>query len=242
MKKNGYTLAEVLVCVAIVSIVAALTLPALVGNSRDKANGARVARTVELFQNGIVQIMDQAQRRSEDGNAFANINAIQIKDIFENAPEGFNDDDYIISGNNLLDVSKGYFGIEDYDDYVIQNIKDYEGNDVSENFLSNTHAYRFSKTVPVVIFQEVGDIADPDNNDAIITRVLIDANGNERPNQLGKDVFLFGLANNGLLKPAGSKDYNDFDDSVEVNACEEEPGDGLACAARLMADGWQIKY
>lgn len=241
-KRCGYTLAEVLTVLLIIGVIAAMTVPGLVNNSNDKANGTRVARAVELFQNGVVNIMTQAQEKSEDGNAFANISAIQIKDVFENAPDGLSKDDYIVSGNNLLEASQGYFGIENYDDYAIQNIKDYEGNDVNENFLTNTHAYKFSKAVPVVIFQDVGEISNPNDNDAVVTRVLIDANGNDRPNRLGRDVFLFGLSNSGTLIPAGTQAYNDFDDSVEIDDCKDEPNDGSACAARLMADGWQIKY
>ena len=83
---------------------------------------------------------------------------------------------------------------------------------------------------------------DNADRDTIVARVIIDANGVAAPNRFGEDVFLFGLTNNGTLIPAGSKQYNDFDDNVAVDACADTAGDGLACAARVMADKWEIKY
>ena len=77
----------------------------------------------------------------------------------------------------------------------------------------------------------------------IIAKVIIDANGAEQPNKFGEDVFLFGLTNRGVLIPAGSEKYHDFDNTVATGACSGDGvGDGTACAARVMADKWEIKY
>ena len=96
----------------------------------------------------------------------------------------------------------------------------------------------------VVMFQNVtnNDIVNADN-DTIISKVLIDANGVAGPNRFGKDVFLFGLTNAGTLIPAGSEQYNDFDNTIATGACSgASVGDGTACAARVMADKWEVKY
>lgn len=46
MKKQGFTLAEVLITLGIVGVVAALTAPALVMSSRNEANAARLSTVV----------------------------------------------------------------------------------------------------------------------------------------------------------------------------------------------------
>lgn len=62
---------------------------------------------------------------------------------------------------------------------------------------------------------------------------IIDANGAQnKPNMYGKDVFKFELLNNGKVKPFGNAD----------NCKTGAVGNGTACAARVVADGWKIKY
>ena len=51
MKKQGFTLAEVLITLGIVGVVAALTAPALVMSSRNEANAARLSTVVSNMEN-----------------------------------------------------------------------------------------------------------------------------------------------------------------------------------------------
>ena len=233
--KKGYTLAEVLICIAIVGVVAALTLPKLVNKTNKSTLGATLARTVELTQTGMTNIIQEANRNSEDGNAVVGLSAIQKKDI------GLDGEDYIMDDDNYGSLLRGFFDSEDFDDYATANIKDYTGADINEAISADLNAFKFKKLNSAVIFQKAQNLDNADR-DTIIARVIIDANGVGAPNSFGEDVFLFGLTNNGTLIPAGSKQYNDFDDNVAVDACADTAGDGLACAARVMADKWEIKY
>lgn len=233
--KKGYTLAEVLICIAIVGVVAALTLPKLVNKTNKSTLGATLARTVELTQTGMTNIIQEANRNSEDGNAVVGLSAIQKKDI------GLDGEDYIMDDDNYGSLLRGFFDSEDFDDYATANIKDYTGADINEAISADLNVFRFKKLNSAVIFQKAQNLDNADR-DTIVARVIIDANGVAAPNRFGEDVFLFGLTNNGTLIPAGSKQYNDFDDNVAVDACADTAGDGLACAARVMADKWEIKY
>ena len=51
--KKGFTLAEVLITLAIIGIVAAMVLPALFSNGKNAANSIALARAVELLQDGV---------------------------------------------------------------------------------------------------------------------------------------------------------------------------------------------
>ena len=242
---KGYTLAEVLVCVAIVGICAALVAPALFNNTRSAVNINSVARAVELVQNGMVNIMQTAQNNSDDDAAPANLASIQLSDLFEDGG-----DDYITDDDNLFSETMAYMNIERAEDYNINNIIDYSGDEIGGEAFADMLAYRFKKNNAYIIVQSttqdgIADAADDD----VITRILIDANGPAAPNQIGRDVFLFGLANNGQMVPAGSEAYNNnlFAEELplytdEDNGCMENITDGLPCAARIMADGWAMNY
>ena len=233
--KKGYTLAEVLICIAIVGVVAALTLPKLVNKTNKSTLGATLARTVELTQIGMTNIIQEANRNSEDGNAVVGLSAIQKKDI------GLDGEDYIMDDDNYGSLLRGFFDSEDFDDYTIVNIKDYTGADINEAISADLNAFRFKKLNSAVIFQKAQNLDNADR-DTIVARVIIDANGVAAPNRFGEDVFLFGLTNSGTLIPAGSRQYFDFDNNVAVDACADTAGNGLACAARVMADKWELKY
>jgi prepilin-type N-terminal cleavage/methylation domain-containing protein len=57
MKKNGFTLAEVLITLGIIGVVAALTAPALVKNSGQAKIGPALAKFVNTFETGCEQMM-----------------------------------------------------------------------------------------------------------------------------------------------------------------------------------------
>ena len=81
--------------------------------------------------------------------------------------------------------------------------------------------------------------------------VTIDINGFKKPNQLGKDFFVFSIISPDGLVPYGYKDggisgmsYNTFDrnklkSSVDY-ACNARHK-GIWCSALIMTDGWEIK-
>lgn len=236
--KKGYTLAEVLICIAIVGVVAALTLPQLVNKTNKSTLGATLARTVELTQTGMTNIIQEANRNSEDGNAVVGLSAIQKKDI---GLEGDDGNAYIMDDDNYGSLLRGYFDIDEFEGYAPANIKDYTGADINEAISADLNAFRFKKLNSAVIFQKAQNLDNADR-DTIVARVIIDANGVAAPNRFGEDVFLFGLTNSGTLIPAGSRQYFDFDNNVAVDACADAVGNGLACAARVMADKWEIKY
>lgn len=60
---------------------------------------------------------------------------------------------------------------------------------------------------------------------------IIDVNGNAYPNQMGRDIFAFVLKGNEIV-PGG------LDNTYNCN----KAASGLTCAARVINDGWKITY
>lgn len=237
INKQGYTLAEVLVTIGVIGVIAAFTIPSLVQNTGNRTLGSSLARGFELVQQGFENIKIEAEKNANEADTFDNLAGIRREDL------GLSGTAYITDDNTFYNETKAFLGTTD-SDYAIADIKDYNGNNPGNNFTTGYTAYQLNKTKIVVMFQNavIGDITNADSDD-IISKVLIDANGNDKPNRLGRDVFLFGLTNSGTLIPAGTQQYHDFDNTVTVGGCNgDDAGNGTACAARVMADKWEIKY
>ena len=233
INKKGFTLAEVLITLGVIGLVAALTLPSMYNNYQKALIGKTLARSVELVEQGMLNIRQEAQLNSETGDTFETLSSIKKSDL------GLSGSSYITDSNAFYNSTKSFLGIEN-SDYDVTNISAFAGN-LDTNLKSLYTAYKFNKLNAIVAFQiKTGTTT---SNDSIISRVIIDANGAAKPNTFGKDVFIFGLTNSGTLIPAGTQKYADFDSKIPADGCSgSSVGNGTACAARVMADKWEIKY
>ena len=233
INKKGFTLAEVLITLGVIGLVAALTLPSMYNNYQKALIGKTLARSVELVEQGMLNIRQEAQLNNETGDTFETLSSIKKSDL------GLSGSSYITDSNAFYNSTKSFLGIEN-SDYDVTNISAFAGN-LDTNIKSLYTAYKFNKLNAIVAFQN--KTGTTTNNDSIISRVIIDANGAAKPNTFGKDVFIFGLTNSGTLIPAGTQKYADFDSKIPADGCSgSSVGNGTACAARVMADKWEIKY
>ena len=233
INKKGFTLAEVLITLGVIGLVAALTLPSMYNNYQKALIGKTLARSVELVEQGMLNIRQEAQLNSETGDTFETLSSIKKSDL------GLSGSSYITDSNAFYNSTKSFLGTEN-SDYDVTNISAFAGN-LDTNLKSLYTAYKFNKLNAIVAFQN--KTGTTTSNDSIISRVIIDANGASKPNTFGKDVFIFGLTNSGTLIPAGTQKYADFDSKIPADGCSgSSVGNGTACAARVMADKWEIKY
>ena len=65
--------------------------------------------------------------------------------------------------------------------------------------INNAHVYKFKKTNQNIIVENFPNIPNDVSEDAILTRIFIDANGANGDNTLDDDVFVYGLGNNGNI-------------------------------------------
>ena len=82
-----------------------------------------------------------------------------------------------------------------------------------------------------------------------VAEVLLDVNGDKRPNTIGKDIYSLFLGEDGVLYPNGSEAVNKYDSETyplwdsELGCQGKNPTtNGLACAARVVEEGFKINY
>lgn len=259
MKKNklfiqGYTLAETLITLAVIGVIAAAVVPQTFEKVASKKISQNLLKTYELVQNGMKNVMASAAQNNMEAD-FTTLDGILISDILGN--NALNANKHLIfddNGNALFTRTSFATGAQsaDVEDY---NVITYQDNPISEIYqdFNAWNKYQFKNNNKSIII--VQPISENDVNNyggifeqgTVLTRLFIDANGTDVPNKLGKDVFMFGLANNGQLIPAGSYAYNKnvySEDISEVDMTQQplDLEDGRGCAAVVMAKGWEIKY
>ena len=248
--KSGFTLAEALIVVGILGIIAAVTVPVASIRFQQHVLGNQLAKAVEQIEIGFANIFEQANSNTPDGSAFTSLLPITRRDIF--GANVANGGDSITTNNNLLVITGGLFGVrsisqDDNEEYVA-NIRE---NGAAPYSIDNSWTIygndklSFYLMIPSNGIQRIGD---NNINDIIIDTAIIDVNGKERPNSVGKDIFLFGISESGKLIPAGTQTFNDkvvndLQVPLESVACTDaNMNNYLSCTARVVRENYEITY
>ena len=83
--------------------------------------------------------------------------------------------------------------------------------------------------------------------------LIMDVNGVQSPNVIGRDIYRFIVGDDGVLYPQGGadeaknsapSDYREimWDGNDYQSTCNTQSSEGWGCAARIMEEGWQRKY
>lgn len=240
---KAFTLAEVLVTLAIIGVVAALTIPTLMSSIENAGTASRVKKANSMLNQAIKMYMvdndcigDLAACGGFSGGADGSgngqaWNAIKpyfkiIKDCGTKTGQGcFSTGTYykLLNGNNYmyldhLDRGKGI--LSDGFSILIEN---------RDNCSAD-----FSSTGQTALKQTCANI-------------FIDTNAIKGPNKIGRDVFSFRVTKSGVVYPSGSLDDSEYSSS-EVPKCDPaatghslSAGGGHGCAARIIREG-KVNY
>ena len=218
----GFTLAEVLITLGIIGVVAAMTMPSLIANYQKKETVTRLKKAYSIVQ--------QAIRLSELDNEEA-----QYWDTSLSGEAFFNK--YF---DKYFNYTNMYNSQELWDVAPRKNLNggDYGGTTYKR---SDTRSFHLMLNDGVLI------TLNPASEGCIW--VGIDTNGLSKPNQIGKDTFLFIFSSQYGLQHLGGKGTNDewtygeYDrDKIKGTssyACNKAKT-GYWCAALIMNDGWEM--
>ena len=218
--KFGFTLAEVLITLGIIGVVAAITIPNLIANYQKRSAitnlkhiHAQLTQAIKLseYENGPVESWDIY--RPGDFNA-SNTYAAYSKAVLE----------YI---QPYLKVSRIGYVYDGKELYTIHNMKGEKfGAVISRHYLetmtgaiiSVNHVNWYN---PYIFFQ-------------------VDYNGKSGPNIYGKDVFFFHLAKSGNLD-AYNWANKSREEILKSNCCKTCTDPNRECLAVIMKDNWEIR-
>lgn len=220
-RKLAFTLAEVLITLGIIGIVAAITIPQLINNYKAKRLRTQFLKSYSTIQQAFKEM--EADDVSTDPTTY---NTLEYYKTFMNylqAPMdcGIGDNKYLPCVYMRDSSSK------DYKPY-----KTYNG-----------------KTNASMILFDDGQIALQDGtlllfeNYAPRMRVFVsvDLNGyNNKPNRWGYDLFTFQLVDN-QLKTMGDTGTTYTDLSTYCNVNSQDEYNGIACAKKALSDSEYFK-
>jgi len=214
MKNSAFTLVELLLALSIVGIIAALTVPGIIGDTISKTSSATLKATVEQTSNALRQAMlDQNVRDIADlefvnNGTDAENNLAFFKKRFEvskqcgaNRGDCFADDYLNSNGQSISDVN--HF---EYDSFVT---------------LTNGASVALHRTSDA-------------NNEAYL---LVDVNGKKVPNVSGEDLFTFLINQDGTIgETVSSSDIAD----VRSKCLRNREDSTRFCSQLVMAKDWNI--
>lgn len=217
---KGFTLAEVLITLGIIGVVVALTLPALINEYKKQEYVARLQKGISILNNGYRLMM---------------------------ADEEVNDFDQLeLQKCNPTVVSSDFSCISPYFKKYFNIVADNASN--SDDFYPYTEVITLKKSngaaVGVLCIKQYYSFITGDGilfapfSFAGVGDAVIDVNGNRKPNQVGRDIFVL-ENNNGTFVPKGSKTW---DDASNNDYCDTKSGLGYGCGARIVAKGWKMDY
>ena len=245
-KNGGFTLAEVLITLGIIGVVAAMTIPTLIKNYQKTVWVNQLKKSVSTLEQGFQKML-----ADEGVDSFKDTELGLLCKSLPYYASG-DDDGELTEHTNIL---KKYFKI------INANDKTTEGDNKTFGSEYNGTAYKllygereYSGDGAIKLYMNDGTVFGFrlffDN--ANYRYIDIDVNGDEKkPNQWGRDSFKFILTDNMRLIPVGSKNYDkmfenngnkywknsDYYCSVNGNYSS---GDG--CAARIIENGWKMDY
>ena len=267
-KKSAFTLAEVLITLGVIGVVAAMTLPTLIHNYQKTVYVNQLKKSYSILEQAFQKMLaDDGVQKLSDTHVWTNMTRTC------NYYDGF-------GGVSFLDDRcKGF--LDDLSKYVkIIGVEKYNENMFE---LGNKSTYNIApvatpNTLPIVLadgtmiffyVQNTPTTTTPQSYNAIKSlggnmysqagRIHIDVNGRRGPNTFGRDIFYFYLSDEGKLYPSGGKDYalyriphaldshsyywrNNSDCGNADGTMPNGNVEGLSCAARIMEEGWKMNY
>jgi prepilin-type N-terminal cleavage/methylation domain-containing protein len=224
----GFTLAEVLITLGIIGVVAALTMPTLIQNHQKKVYLTElhkvyneISQAAELYinNNNVVDLSESRLRNNpEELRNFLTSYLKVTKDCGTLLVPCFATEYKAVTGNQ------------------VRNIKNVQCN-VVVAIASGASICADAAAMADTDDGEggVNSSSNTAGNDGDIVAFEVDINGKQGPNRYGKDYFSFQLDKNGVVY---DKFYVRNGNSAILNA--DHPDNGTF--GKIVNDGWQMNY
>lgn len=222
LEKKAFTLAEVLITLGIIGVVAALTLPSLVASNQRKEleiglkkGSSSISQALELY------FVENGERMLPSSVTRTNFKTVLMKYL-----------------NSVKDCKLGYnqanscipnYGTDNENNSI--NYKNYNGKSTIN--LNNFDDGQFILNDGMLVLLEKA------NDAASRVFISVDVNGYKKaPNKLGQDLFMFQLdRDNGKLLPMGIKGTDYYSNTDEYcSKTSTSPYNGAGCTYKALTE------
>ncbi len=224
-QRCAFTLAEVLITLGIIGIVAAMTMPSLIQKYQERETVVKLKKFYSILSQSYLFAVQKYGTPSEWGIADRSAGTTNE-----------DDDSFVSDGGNLIKqrLFENVKKIKDCDDarksdrctaseyYYLNGNKDALANNGA------TTAGVMADGSVFLILPQMGQQWDNRGNGAlsqVFGLIYLDTNGKNPPNTYGKDLFFFYLTNKGIV-PAGTED--EAKGNWPFSSCHQA---GVGCAA-----------
>ncbi len=249
IRNYAFTLAEVLIVLGIIGIIAEMTIPELVMNYRKQVYATRAEKAYSMFEQGMKQYLaDQGTEMLGDTGLYDGVTNFSDPTRRQNADTVFRKYFHIVKSCVSGDTS--------CDTPLVTYLTKSGGWPSAINSIY----YIFYTTDGIKYFVGLTPSCKPDNTKTGKLKgscgaVLFDVNGDASPNQSGRDfIYPYFIGTDGNLYADYGKDWADFTGKATdywsnvTTLCGTADSTILPanttgyCAARIMEDGWRERY
>lgn len=242
---SAFTLAEVLVTLTLIGVVAALTVPHAQMYIRDAQYVNRLKKFYSIANQGF------RHRMAQDG----------VTDIAQSSIISSISGGNTASGdqtNFTAEMMKLFRVINHFNGGTYTGNNQYYGSPKESGIASTNNDYTLvladGTVMHMAITSDGQEGADAGSIRAAGGKLIksygiieVDVNGDNEPNRWGRDYFRFVLGQDGFIYPFGGKDYQIYQSGSspsisDGNYTECTNDTGVTCAARIMENDWSKDY
>ncbi len=215
MRKNAFTMSEVLLSLLVIGIILILTVPNVVVNVEKRTYAAQLGTVFKSVDTAVTNMMLDERVSSLSNSSL------------------FSEDNYNFF-NTYLNASR-VCGTS-FDGCFAENYSSISGEDVDvSDFLLSDENFSYYITLPSGA--SLG-FFKPDAADEGV--FIVDVNNTDAPNIIGEDFFAFKIDNEGT---AGFETYGEYDsDEDRITDCKDGVNYGIPCFSQIKSDNWEIQY
>lgn len=210
LKNFGFTLAEVLITLGIIGIVAALTLPTLIKQTQGKELEAELKRAYSVIQTALNK-MNYDEGQTVNGT---NYPSRTFMPKFKKYFKLYND----CNSNSCEKSTNDESGMP-----ISSRYKTYNNNPLNPSMFDDGQL--ISSDGLLILIENFGTSL----------YISVDINGqNKKPNRWGHDLFTFQVMNDGKLLPMGAKGTHHGES--RCSATSKDIYNGMGCTYRALTD------
>lgn len=239
--KKAFTLAEVLITLGIIGIVAEITIPTLLGSATKQMYVALLQKNYTIFSQGLLSL-------STDMGCAGDMKCTGLF-ATGTTPQALGDaiiPYFKVIKNCQMNVNQGCAANSrsNYYDGSGSRSSGWDGNAAYYKFVTADGS-------SILIYDWANGCTDNYGSGSLSQTcgpVIVDVNGAKGPNNYGRDIFLFIITSTGSLYPYGGPFMNSGGTSYywkDLGACQPATSStisGSYCTGRVMDEGWQMNY